>query len=82
MSRVAYVLMECESGKEADVLAAVQDLEAVTEVHGIFGDWDLIARLELEGAEDVMEFVVQQVRGIAGILETDTLLTTEPFAED
>lgn len=79
MSRVAFVLIETEAGKTPDVHDAASALEYVTEVHGIMGEFDLIARVEVGDADEVMDVVIEDVRSIDGVVETETLMTTAPW---
>lgn len=79
MSRVAFVLIETEAGETPTVHDGLQDLEYVTEVHGIMGQFDLIARVEVEDADEVMDVVIEDIRSVDGVVETETLMTTTPW---
>jgi DNA-binding Lrp family transcriptional regulator len=79
MSRVAFVLIETEAGETPSVHEGVGGLEYVTEIHGIMGEFDLIARVDVEDADEVMDVVIEDIRAVGGVVETETLMTTEPW---
>ena len=42
----AYVLINCELGSEEAIIAQLKNLEGVIEVHGTFGAYDILAKIE------------------------------------
>ena len=41
----AYVLINCDLGSEESVISELKSIEGVTEVHGIFGAYDILAKV-------------------------------------
>ena len=70
----AYVLMTCELGAEESVISKLQSIEGVKEVHGIFGAYDILAKIESDRVEDLRETIAWKIRKIDSISSTLTLL--------
>jgi len=43
---IAYVLINCELGSEKAILESLKHIDSVTEVHGTFGAYDIITKIE------------------------------------
>ena len=39
----AYILINCEIGSEDEVITALKNIDAIKEVHGTFGAYDILA---------------------------------------
>ena len=42
----AYVLINCELGSEESIIQELKNLDNVIEVHGTFGAYDILAKIE------------------------------------
>ncbi len=71
---VAYVIMIVEVGKEYEVLEEVKKFSEVTEARVVYGEFDLVVRLEVNSIKD-LERVVMGLRRIKGVLRTATLIS-------
>ena len=43
---VAFVLINCELGSEESIIRQLKSLDGVAEVHGTFGAYDILAKIE------------------------------------
>jgi DNA-binding Lrp family transcriptional regulator len=59
----------------------VADVEGVTEVFSVTGDWDFVAILRLRHAEDLAELVTGTLTRIRGIRETHTMVAFEVYSQ-
>ena len=73
----AYVLINCDLGSEVSVISELKTIEGVTEVHGIFGAYDILARVESKQVETLRETITWKIRKIAKIRSTLTLMGIE-----
>ena len=73
----AYVLINCELGSEEAVIAQLKSIEGVTEVHGTFGAYDILAKIESDRVEALRETITWKVRKIENIRSTLTLMGIE-----
>ena len=73
----AYVLINCELGSEESVISQLKAIEGVKEVHGTFGAYDIIAKIESEKVETLRETITWKIRKIDNIRSTLTLMGIE-----
>ena len=52
-----YVLINCELGSEDAVISELKSIEGVREVHGTFGAYDILAKVESEQVEKLRETI-------------------------
>jgi len=72
MAVSAYILIQTEVGKAADVAAAVNDIEGVITAEDVTGPYDVIARAEADDVDQLGQMVVSKVQLIPGITRTLT----------
>jgi DNA-binding Lrp family transcriptional regulator len=70
----AYVLINCELGSEEAVIAELKSIEDVVEVHGTFGAYDILAKVESGLVEALRETITWKIRKIPKIRSTLTLM--------
>ena len=73
----AYVLINCELGSEEAIIQQLKNLEGVTEVHGTFGAYDILAKIESSTVETLRETITWKIRKIEKIRSTLTLMGIE-----
>ena len=74
---IGYVLLNVSPGAEHDVYMRLQKLESVSDATVLFGDYDLIVKLEATDLSSIAKAVVESIRQIPGILDTKTLAGAE-----
>jgi len=70
---VSYVLVVVSIGKEFDVLNKIKDLPGITEAVVVYGEYDLVVRIEADNMK-VIDNVVTSIRNIPSVLRTVTLI--------
>ena len=70
---IGFVLMHVSPLHEYEVFNKLSKLHEIIEVHPLFGEYDLIAKIEAKDYESIGEIVVHKIRTIDGILYTSTL---------
>ena len=70
----AYVLINCELGSEEFVISELKSIEGVVEVHGTFGAYDILAKVESGQVEALRETITWKIRKIPKIRSTLTLM--------
>ena len=68
----AYILVQTEVGKAADVARAIADIEGVTMAEDVTGPYDVIVRAEGASVDELGAMVVTKVQGVPGITRTLT----------
>ena len=73
----AYILINCEIGSEEDVITGLKSIDGIKEVHGTFGAYDILAKIESAQVEDLRETITWKIRKIDKIRSTLTLMGIE-----
>ncbi len=73
----AFVLINCELGSEESVITQLKLLDGVIEVHGTFGAYDILAKIESDRVESLRELITWKIRKIENIRSTLTLMGIE-----
>jgi DNA-binding Lrp family transcriptional regulator len=72
MSVTAYVLIQTEVGKAAQVAKQTAAIEGVTSAEDVTGPYDVIVRAEAQSVDDLGRMVVSHIQLIEGITRTVT----------
>ncbi len=70
----AHILINCDVGFEKQVIEELKLKEGVQEVQGVWGTYDMIAKLECPTRERLREIVTWKIRKIPHIKSTLTVL--------
>ena len=73
----AYVLINCELGSEESIIQQLKNIDSVIEVHGTFGAYDILAKVESPTVEVLRESITWKIRKIDQIRSTLTLMGIE-----
>ena len=74
---IGFVLMTTLPGKENSVRQALDKVELVTDHWMLFGEYDLIARVQADEEYALTRCIVEEIRQLPGIKETKTLIGAE-----
>jgi len=72
---IAYVLISCDLGTEETVIEDLKHIDSVKEVHGTFGAYDMIAKVESLEKEKLRKTITQKIRRLDHVRSTLTLMT-------
>jgi DNA-binding Lrp family transcriptional regulator len=68
----AYILIQTEVGKAAQVAKEVRELDGVAEAEDVTGPYDVIVRAEAKNVDELGKLVVARIQGVEGITRTLT----------
>ncbi len=68
----AYILVQTEVGKAADVARLIAKIPGVTQAEGVTGPYDVIVRARAENVDDLGRLVAAQIQAVDGITRTLT----------
>ncbi|MBS3817035.1 MAG: Lrp/AsnC ligand binding domain-containing protein [Candidatus Thermoplasmatota archaeon] len=74
---IGFVLIKTAPAAARDVYNVVKDIDEVTEVHSLFGEYDLILKLQAENFNKLGQTVVDKIRSVEGVEDTKTLTGIE-----
>ena len=70
----AFIMVKTAAGKSEGLLAAIRDLDSVSDAHIVAGNYDIIAEIEGPEVYDVLETVSSSVQGLGGVSDTKTYI--------
>lgn len=70
----AFVLINSELGKEGDIIENLKHMDSVKEVHGTFGAYDVVAKVEHDEKDKLREVITWGIRKIDHVRSTLTLM--------
>jgi DNA-binding Lrp family transcriptional regulator len=68
----AYILVQTNVGKAAEVARAIADIQGVTMAEDVTGPYDVIVRAEAPSVDELGQLVVAKVQNVPGITRTVT----------
>ena len=68
----AYILIQAEPGKAATVAAALRDVPGVSETASAAGSYDVIARAQARGINELGKLAASRVEALNGVRRTLT----------
>jgi len=69
-------LIKVAAGTEAMVFEALTKIEGVEEVNVVYGEYDIIAKVNARSMDDLRNIVIKQIRGVRDIVKTETAIVT------
>lgn len=73
----AYVLIESELGKVAHVALAMRDLDGVQLAEDLAGPYDVIARVEASGLDELGRLIAFRIQALDGVTRTVTCMVLD-----
>ncbi len=73
----AYVLINCDMGYEEQVIEELKHISDVKEVHGTFGAYDMVAKVESDQITTLRETMTWKIRKIDRVRSTLTLMAID-----
>ena len=75
----AFVLIQTRKGFEREVGEEILKLDnpLVENLHTLYGEYDLIAKIKTNGAIELESFVLNDIRRIEGVENTETLIVSD-----
>ncbi len=72
----AFVLIRVKPNHDREVLEKIKKLEAVKDATTVYGEYDLVAKINVESLDDLDIFIFDVLRPISGVVGTTTLIAT------
>jgi len=70
----AYVLATLKAGAERDAKEKLKKIREITDVNILYGEYDLIIKIDLDGISELSDFILDKIRAISSIERTTTLI--------
>ena len=74
---LAWVLISCEPGRERDVYVHLLSMPTVSEVSVVYGELDLVARIDFNDEKEMAKTLIVDMRTVGGIRKPEPLIAVE-----
>lgn len=76
----AFVLIDGEPARVADLAAELAGIEGVSEVYSVAGHADIVAVVRVRRHDELAEVVTQRISRLPGIVDTRTLIAFQAYS--
>jgi DNA-binding Lrp family transcriptional regulator len=80
MSVHAVVLIQCEIDEIPEAAQAIADLDGVSEVYSVAGEWDLVAVCRVPQHDDLARVIPGGIAKVEGVVRTETLISFQVYS--
>jgi DNA-binding Lrp family transcriptional regulator len=77
----AYVLINCDLGSEEEIIRELKKISGAVEVSGVYGVYDVIAKISSDTMDKLRETITWHVRRIDKVRSTLTMIVIEGQGE-
>ncbi|MBW2979123.1 Lrp/AsnC family transcriptional regulator [Candidatus Woesearchaeota archaeon] len=79
MPSLAYMLIQTAHGKIQRVADKLLRFKEVKEIHTLYGEFDIIIKIETSNMAKLQDFIANKIRPIRDIASTETLIVSDVF---
>ena len=76
----AIVHIDVEADLTPEAAEAIVNIDGVTEVYSITGDWDLLVMVRVTDHEQLAEIIPNQISKVDGVVRTETQLAFRAYS--
>ena len=80
MSVHAVVLIQCEIDAVAEAAQAIADIDGVSEVYSVAGEFDLVAIVRVAAHDDLATVIPAGIGRVDGVERTETLIAFQVYS--
>lgn len=72
-----FVLINVVANMEDEVYNALMKVDEIGGIREVFGQYDLICRIEAKNLRILRKMIISEIRSVPGVLSTTTLVTSD-----
>jgi DNA-binding Lrp family transcriptional regulator len=77
----AVVLIQCEIDEIPEAAQAIADLDGVSEVYSVAGEFDLVAVVRVANHDDLATVIPGGIAKVVGVARTQTLIAFQVYSK-
>ena len=81
MSVHAVVLIQCEIDEISEAAEAIADIDGVSEVYSVAGEFDLVAIARVAEHDDLAKVIPEGIAKVEGVVRTETLIAFQVYSK-
>jgi DNA-binding Lrp family transcriptional regulator len=76
----AVVLVQCDIEEIGEAAQAIADVEGVSEVYSVAGEFDLVAIVRVSGHDELAKVIPGGISKVEGVVRTETLIAFQVYS--
>ena len=77
----AVVLIQCEIDEIPEAAEAIAEIDGVSEVYSVAGEFDLIAIVRVAGHDQLASVIPGGIAKVEGVVRTETLISFQVYSK-
>ena len=77
---IGFALLSISPLHEKNVFETLRNIPEVTEVHPLFGEYDILLKIEADNIDFIGDVIINKIRSIKGVVDTKTLIGTKSLS--
>ena len=75
-----FALLSISPLHEKTVYETLKSIPEVTEIHPLFGEYDILVKIECGDIDMIGEVVIKKIRSLKGVMDSKTLIGTKSLS--
>ena len=75
-----FALLTISPLHEKTVYEELTNIPQVTEIHPLFGEYDILVKINANDIDQIGEIVINKIRSLKGVMDTKTLIGTKSLS--
>ena len=77
---IGFALISISPLNEKTVYEMLENIPEITEVHPLFGEYDILVKIECDDIDTIGTVVIKKIRATNGVMDTKTLIGTKSLS--
>ncbi|MCC9193533.1 Lrp/AsnC ligand binding domain-containing protein [Arthrobacter sp. zg-Y916] len=77
----AFVLIQTDSARIPECAEEISEIEGISEVYSVTGEWDLIAIARVRRHEDLADTIANRLSKVPGVIGTTTQIAFRAYSK-
>jgi DNA-binding Lrp family transcriptional regulator len=77
---IGFALISISPLNEKLVYDTLGNIQEITEVHPLFGEYDILVKIECQDIDTIGTVVIKKIRSTKGVMDTKTLIGTQSLS--
>ncbi len=77
---IGFALLSISPLHEKTVYEKLKQIPEIVEVHPLFGEFDILVKIEARDIDSIGGIVINKIRSVQGVVDTKTLIGTKSLS--
>jgi DNA-binding Lrp family transcriptional regulator len=77
---IGFALLSISPLHEKTVYEKLRQIPEIVEVHPLFGEFDILVKIEAHDIDSIGSIVINKIRSVQGVVDTKTLIGTKSLS--